>query len=113
MLGPGFAHASAGHWKPPSLTFRGHHKRRSSVTQDRMHEQRNRWGLLTQTGAGTPMGDLLRRYWWPIAGVSELDDAPTKPVRLMGEDLALYKDRSGCYGLIDRHCPHRRADMTY
>jgi 5,5'-dehydrodivanillate O-demethylase len=69
--------------------------------------------LLTQTAAGTPMGELLRRYWWPIAGVSEFDEAPTKPVRLMGEDLALYKDRSGNYGLLDRHCPHRRADLTY
>jgi 5,5'-dehydrodivanillate O-demethylase oxygenase subunit len=73
-------------------------------------EQNN---LLTQTGAGTPMGELLRRYWWPIAGVSELDEQPTKPVRLMGEDLALYKDKSGRYGLLDRHCPHRRADLTY
>ena len=70
--------------------------------------------LLTQTGAGTPMGELLRRYWWPIAGVSEFDETNfTKPVRLMGEDLALYKDRSGSYGLLDRHCPHRRADLTY
>jgi 5,5'-dehydrodivanillate O-demethylase len=69
--------------------------------------------LLTQTGAGTPMGELLRRYWWPIAGVSEFDETPTKPVRLMGEDLALYRDRSGNYGLLDRHCPHRRADLTY
>ena len=69
--------------------------------------------LLTQTGAGTPMGELLRRYWWPIAGVSEFDETPTKPVRLMGEDLALYKDRRGNYGLLDRHCPHRRADLTY
>ena len=49
--------------------------------------------LLTQTSAGTPMGELLRRYWWPIAGVSEFDEQPTKPVRLMGEDLTLYKDK--------------------
>ena len=73
-------------------------------------EQNN---LLTRTGAGTPMGELLRRYWWPIAGVSEFDEQPTKPVRLMGEDLTLYKDKSGRYGLLDRHCPHRRADLTY
>jgi 5,5'-dehydrodivanillate O-demethylase oxygenase subunit len=69
--------------------------------------------LLTQTSAGTPMGELLRRYWWPIAGVSEFDEQPTKPVRLMGEDLTLYKDKGGHYGLLDRHCPHRRADLTY
>ena len=59
------------------------------------------------------MGELLRRYWQPIAAVAEFDDTPTKPVRLMGEDLVLYKDLSGHYGLVDRHCPHRRADLSY
>src|SRR5438034_6136942 len=68
---------------------------------------------LTQVGADTPMGELLRRYWMPIAAVAELDDRPTKPVRLMGEDLVLYKDKVGTYGLVDRHCPHRRADLSY
>jgi 5,5'-dehydrodivanillate O-demethylase len=68
---------------------------------------------LTQTSAGTPMGELLRRYWMPIAAVSEFDDVPIKPVRVMGEDLTLYKDLSGNFGLVDRHCPHRRADMSY
>jgi 5,5'-dehydrodivanillate O-demethylase len=66
-----------------------------------------------QVGPGTPMGELLRRYWMPIAPVGELDDTPTKAVRLFGENLVLYKDKSGNYGLIDRHCPHRRADMSY
>src|SRR5579883_2123739 len=74
-------------------------------------EDQNRFFL--QTTAGTPMGDLLRRYWMPIAAVGELDDSPTKPVRLMGEDLVLYRDKAGTYGLVDRHCPHRRADMSY
>ena len=59
------------------------------------------------------MGELLRRYWMPIAAVSEFDKTSIKPVRLMGEDLTLYKDLSGAYGLIDRHCPHRRADLSY
>jgi 5,5'-dehydrodivanillate O-demethylase len=59
------------------------------------------------------MGELLRRYWMPIAAVAELDDHPTKPVRLMGENLVLYKDKAGNYGLVDRHCPHRRADLSY
>ncbi len=68
---------------------------------------------LTQVGAGTPMGGLLRRYWHPVAAVAELDDHPTKPVRLLGEDLVLYKDLGGRYGLIDRHCAHRRADLAY
>ena len=68
---------------------------------------------LTRVGPGTPMGDLMRRYWQPIAAVSEFDDKATKPVRLMGEDLTLYKDRGGRFGLVDRHCPHRSADTSY
>lgn len=69
--------------------------------------------LLTRTGPGTPMGGLLRRYWMPIAAVTEFDAVTVKPVRLMGEDLVLYKDLAGTFGLVDRHCPHRRADMSY
>lgn len=68
---------------------------------------------LMQVGPGTLMGELMRRYWQPVAAVAELDDNPTKPLRLMGEDLVIYKDKSGTYGLIDQHCPHRRADMSY
>src|SRR3989475_10699631 len=74
-----------------------------------LSEKQNR--ALTEVGAGTGMGELLRRYWMPIAAVAELDDRPTKPVRLMGEDLVLYKDKSGTYGLLDRHCAHRRAGL--
>ena len=48
--------------------------------------------LLTQVGPGTPMGALLRRYWHPIAALDELSREPVKAVRLMGEDLVLYKD---------------------
>lgn len=76
-----------------------------------LSEERNR--LLCEVGPGTRMGTLLRRYWQPIAAVSELADAPIKPVRLLGEDLVLYKDLSGRYGLLDRHCPHRSADLSY
>ena len=68
---------------------------------------------LTEIEPGAPMGDLLRRYWQPIAGESELDTAPIKPVRLFGENLVLYKDLSGTFGLVDRHCSHRRADLSY
>lgn len=66
-----------------------------------------------QTSAGTPMGDLMRRYWHPIAAVSEMEEKETKAVRLMGEDLVLYRDLSGNYGLVDRQCAHRRADLSY
>jgi len=75
--------------------------------------------LLTQVGPETPMGHLLRRYWMPIAAISEFDSTSIspgtsiKPIRLLGEDLTLYRDLSGAFGLIDRHCPHRRADLSY
>jgi len=68
---------------------------------------------LTEVGKGTFMGELLRRYWHPIAGVDELDLDPVKAVRLLGEDLVCYRDRQGAYGLLGRHCPHRRADLSY
>lgn len=76
-----------------------------------LSEEKNR--LLTRVGPGTPMGNYLRRYWMPIAGVSELDSRATKPVRLLGEDLVLFKDLNGTLGLLDRHCAHRRADLSY
>jgi 5,5'-dehydrodivanillate O-demethylase len=76
-----------------------------------LSEERNR--LFAQVGAGTPMGDLLRRYWMPVAGVSELEQSPVKAIRLLGEDLVLYRDLGGNYGLVERHCPHRRADLAY
>src|SRR5688572_8316214 len=69
--------------------------------------------LFTRVGSGTPMGDLLRRYWMPIAAIAEFENLTVKPVRLMGEDLVLYKDLDGAFGLVDRHCAHRRADMSY
>jgi 5,5'-dehydrodivanillate O-demethylase len=68
---------------------------------------------LTKVSKGTPMGELMRRYWHPIAASGELDERPTKSVRLLGEDLVLYKDRSGTMGLIDALCPHRRVDLSY
>ncbi|PZC48712.1 MAG: 5,5'-dehydrodivanillate O-demethylase [Chloroflexi bacterium] len=68
---------------------------------------------LTQVGPGTPMGELLRRYWYPIAPAAELDENPTKEVRILGEDLVLYKDRSGDYGLVGRYCAHRRVNLAY
>lgn len=58
------------------------------------------------------MGRLLRRHWMPIAAVSEFEALAVKPVRLMGEDLVLYKDLSGTWGLMERQCPHRRADLA-
>ena len=70
--------------------------------------------LMTRAGAGTPGGRLLRNYWQPVALVDELDGKrPVKAVRLLGEDLVLFRDEQGNYGLLDRDCPHRGADLAY
>lgn len=68
---------------------------------------------MTQVGPGTPMGELMRRYWQPVAATVELDENPVKEVRLLGEDMVLYKDRKGRYGVIDNVCPHRRISLAY
>ena len=70
--------------------------------------------LMTRAGPGTPGGRLLRNYWQPVALVEELEGKrPVRPVRLLGEDLVLFKDEAGRYGLLDRDCPHRGADLAY
>lgn len=69
--------------------------------------------LLTQIGPDTPMGDLMRRYWQPIAAVSELENRWTMRVRLLGENLVLFRDREGRRGLIAEQCPHRGASLAY
>lgn len=68
---------------------------------------------MTEVSKGTPMGGLLRRYWFPIASKAELDEQPTKAVRVLGEDLVLYVDKSGTLGLVGKACPHRRISLEY
>ena len=68
--------------------------------------------VLTHVEFGTPMGELMRRYWQPVALSSELTDL-AKPVRILGEELVVFRDGSGRTGLIDRHCCHRGASMEY
>jgi len=70
--------------------------------------------LLTQTGPGTPCGELMRRYWLPAALSEELPaSAAPLPVRLLGEDLVLFRDEKGRPGLMGIHCSHRGADLSY
>lgn len=69
--------------------------------------------LLTQTSAGTPMGELLRRYWFPIAASCELQVSRVKTVRLLGERLVLYRDTTGRLGLLEERCPHRGTSLAY
>ncbi len=68
---------------------------------------------LTQVGPGTPMGELLRRYWYPIAFEQDFDTVPSKSVRLLSENWTLYKTPSGKYGIITEKCAHRSASLTY
>src|SRR5262245_61424156 len=70
--------------------------------------------LISRITPGTPAGTLLRRYWQPAALVDELaGNRPIKPVRLFGEDLVLFRDEHGRYGLMERACPHRGTDLAF
>lgn len=70
--------------------------------------------LLTQVNRGTPCGELLRRYWHPVAAAAELTEKkPILPVKMLGEELVVFRDRKGNYGLMGEHCPHRLASLAY
>ncbi|CAM2157124.1 phthalate 4,5-dioxygenase [Pararobbsia alpina] len=76
-----------------------------------MSSQQN--DLITRVGPGTPAGGLLRQYWQPVALVDELPVArPIRAVRLMGQDFVVFRDEQGRYGMLDRDCPHRGADLA-
>ena len=66
--------------------------------------------ILTRVGPGTPMGDLLRRYWWPAGFSAHLKDRPTF-IRLLCEDLVLFRDGKGRAGVLGALCSHRRANL--
>jgi phenylpropionate dioxygenase-like ring-hydroxylating dioxygenase large terminal subunit len=72
---------------------------------------------ITRIGPGTPCGALMRRYWQPVALREEFDDLPphrpVKAVRLLGQDMVLFRDGQGRWGLLDRDCAHRGADLSY
>src|SRR5678809_559574 len=84
-----------------------------------MHAEQNE--LITRIGPGTPCGDLMRSYWQPAALVDEFEPRldprmaarPVKAVRLLGQDLVLFRDGQERWGLIDRACPHRGADLSF
>ena len=76
---------------------------------------------VTRIGPGTPCGDVMRHYWQPVALVDEFNPAldprmgvrPVKAVRVLGQDLVLFKNAQGVFGLLDRDCPHRGADLAF
>ena len=71
--------------------------------------------LLTRVGPGTPMGELLRRFWIPGLLEEEVPEPDCPPVRLrlLGEDLVAYKDTDGNIGVLDNYCAHRRASLFF
>jgi 5,5'-dehydrodivanillate O-demethylase len=76
--------------------------------------------LMTRVGKGTPAGELLRRYWHPVALAAELTaEKPTQAVTILGEKLVVFRqppkpgETQPSYGLIQEHCPHRRASFAY
>jgi 5,5'-dehydrodivanillate O-demethylase len=70
--------------------------------------------LLTRVSRGTPAGELLRRYWHPVAAAGELTEKkPIQAVKILDEELVVYRDKSGNYGLVGEHCPHRLASLAY
>jgi 5,5'-dehydrodivanillate O-demethylase len=69
---------------------------------------------LTRVGRGTPAGELLRRYWQAVAAAGELtEQKPIKAVKVLGEELVLFRDQAGRYGLVGEHCPHRSASLAF
>ena len=70
--------------------------------------------LITNISVNAPAGRLMRHYWQPAALVEEMrGERPVKAVQLLGEDLVLFRDAAGHYGLMERHCPHRGADLCF
>lgn len=69
--------------------------------------------ILTRTGPGTAMGQVMRRYWMPALLTAELPDTDCPPVRvcLLGESLVAFRDTSGQIGLLEDACPHRQASL--
>ena len=67
---------------------------------------------LAQTDSKTSCGEYLRRYWHPVALTSEVSETP-KEIRILGEDLVIFKTTKGNIGLVHKACPHRRASMAY
>lgn len=67
---------------------------------------------LAEVGPGTPMGELLRRYWHPIGMKADANETPRK-IRVLGEDLILFRDKTGRPGLLYPHCAHRGTSLYY
>jgi phenylpropionate dioxygenase-like ring-hydroxylating dioxygenase large terminal subunit len=78
-----------------------HHRERPAEDQE-----------LSRVGPGTPCGEYLRRFWQPIIVSEELRDLPRR-LRIMGEDLVVFRDHGGVVGLLELHCPHRGTSLEF
>ncbi|MBV8457186.1 MAG: aromatic ring-hydroxylating dioxygenase subunit alpha [Acetobacteraceae bacterium] len=67
---------------------------------------------LTHIGPGTVCGEYFRRFWQPVCYSDELRDLPYR-VRLLGEDLVVFRDQRGAVGVLHLHCPHRGTSLEY
>ena len=67
---------------------------------------------LTHVGPGTPCGEYMRRFWQPICFSEELDDLPRR-VKILGEELVVFRDARGNVGLLELHCPHRGTSLEF
>jgi nitrite reductase/ring-hydroxylating ferredoxin subunit len=84
------------------LPFCGYHQ---NWKGDHDHE-------LAETGPGSVCGDYLRRYWHPVAMTQDLENRP-RLIRILGEELVLFRDTSNRIGLVHKNCPHRRASLEF
>ncbi len=78
-----------------------HHRARPPVDEE-----------LTRVGPATPCGEYLRRFWQPVVLASELGEVPRR-LRILGEDLVAFRDKSGAIGLLELHCPHRGTSLEF
>ena len=67
---------------------------------------------LTHVGPETPCGEYMRRFWNPVCFSDELKDLP-KRVQILGEELVVFRDKSGAVGLLELHCPHRGTSLEF
>jgi hypothetical protein len=67
---------------------------------------------ITRVGPGTPGGEWMRRYWVPVAYERDLGDLPKK-IRILGENLVIYRDKQGTIGLLELHCSHRGSSLEF
>ena len=68
---------------------------------------------LTRVGAGTPAGEMLRRYWWPVAFSDDVKGPRPKKIRLLGEEFVLFRDGHEQVAMVEAQCAHRRAPLAY